>query len=120
MLTKAGFAQFREDLLVATKDLAEKYDINIETGNINYDKFSFSMNLKVMKKTVNGESFEKSEFKKLCNIYGFKLEDYNKEFIYDGESYRLIGFNPRAKTMPVLAKNTEGKTFKFRTNAIKL
>jgi len=93
MLTKPEFASFRLETEKALQQLSEKYNINITAGKIRYDDNSFNLDLKMTKKEVNGESFEKVEFEKYCFLYGFKPEDYLKKFISNCKTYTIVGLS---------------------------
>ena len=54
------------------------------------------MNLKVIKNDGNTDG-KREIFEEQCKLYGFTPEDYNREFSIKNHTYRLIGFNPRAK-----------------------
>lgn len=120
MLTKIQFESFRKETEQALKSIAEKYNANITTGKIKYTSDSFNLDLKVTKKEVNGKSYEQAEFEKNAFLYGFDPEDYNKTFMSHGKSFQLVGFNNKARTMPVLAKCEDGKRYKFGTEVKKL
>ena len=115
MLNKKEFQAFRMEVEQALKSIAEKYDANIKAGKIKYDNSSFALELNVHKKEVDGESFEKAEFKKYAFLYGFEPEDYGKTFVSNGKSFTLYGFKPKATKMPVLARSDDGKNYKFGT-----
>jgi len=89
------FNQFRVDVNEALKPVAKKYGINIECGNISYTSLDFAMQLRGIKNdgNVNGEQ---QLFERDCILYGFKKEDYQREFISKGKTFKLVGFNRKA------------------------
>ena len=120
MLTKLQFADFRKEAEKALEDIAEKYNATVHCGKINYDANSFRLQVEVSKKEVNGVSFEKAEFERYCSMYGFKKEDYQKTFTTGNDQYTLVGFNTKARTMPILALKSDGRRYKFGTYVLKL
>jgi len=88
------FAKLRNDVKVVLEDTAKKYGLKFDIGKISYSDFDFTMELKGIKHSddVNGE-YEK--FVAECGYYGFTPEDYNREFVMRGKTYRLVGFNLR-------------------------
>ena len=120
MLTKEEFKAFRIELEQVTEGLAKKFNVNIKAGKIKYSTDNFNLDLQVTKKEVNGLSFEQAEFEKCCFLYGFKPEDYNKQFESKGHMYTLVGFKSSARTMPVLATREDGRRFKFGTEVKRL
>jgi hypothetical protein len=120
MFTSKEFTMFSEDVEKALEVIAAKYNVNIDAGKIKYSDTYFDMNLKVTKKEVNGQSFEQAEFYKLCKWYGLKPEDYKKQFKSNGKIFEIYGINPKAKTMPVLARClTDGQNYKFGADTVK-
>jgi hypothetical protein len=93
--------------------LANKYNANIKAGKINYTNTNFTLDLQVSKKEINGKPFEQVEFENYAILYGFSKEDYNRTFNMNGKTFTLYGFKPRASKMPVLARGTDGKNYKF-------
>jgi len=120
MFTKQQFESFRIESEQALQAIAQKYNVNIKAGKIKYTNDSFNLDLQVSKKEVNGKSFEQSEFEKYAFLYGFKPEDYGKKFTMSGKTFTLYGFKSSARTMPVLAKGSDGKNYKFGTEIKKL
>ena len=114
MLTTKQFDEFRNEANRLLAELAAKYDANIKCGKIKYDTNSFDMNVSVTRKVVSGKSFEQAEFEKMCGFYGFKPEDYKRKFTCQGRVFALKGFNPKARSMPVLAEDASGKSYKMK------
>jgi hypothetical protein len=110
-LTETNFNQFRNDVLNALAAVAEKYGCEATMGNIKYDMSSIDATLYFKAKGENGESAEEAEFKRICEDYGFKPEDYNAYVILDNKAYRFVGFNPRARKNHCIIKDTNGKQF---------
>lgn len=118
-LTETNFNQFRNDILNALAAVAEKYSCEATLGNIKYDMSSIDMALYFKAKGDNGESAEEAEFKRICENYGFKPEDYNAYVILDNKPYRFIGFNPRARKNHCIIKDTNDKQFVCSIDTIK-
>lgn len=118
-LTETNFNQFRNDVLNALAAVAEKYDCEATMGNIKYDMTSIDATLYFKAKGDNGESAEEAEFKRVCENYGFKPEDYNAYVILDDKTYRFVGFNPRARKNHCIIKDTNGKQFVCPTEVVR-
>jgi hypothetical protein len=58
MLTSKEFTAFRAEVEQALQSIATKYNANIKATKIKYTTDSFTLNLDVTKKEVNGKSFE--------------------------------------------------------------
>jgi hypothetical protein len=63
---------------------------------------------------------EQRAFAQHAPLYGFRPEDYGKEFTIGDQSttYRLTGINPRSHSMPLLAEDANGRRLKFRDAAV--
>jgi hypothetical protein len=119
MFNKKEFEVFRMDVEKALQDIAKKYDVNIHAGHITYTSDNFKLNLEVTKKEVNGKSYEQAEFEKYCILFGLEPKDYNRQFKSNGTVFTIYGLNLKAKTMPVLARTTDGRGFKFGAETVK-
>ena len=120
MLTKEQFRMFRQDVNEVLKGVADKYNVDLQAGNISYSDTNFTMKLEAKAREINGQSFEQAEFEKYCLLYGFSKSDYNREFILNGRKFYLIGFKPKASKYPALAKCEDGKNYKFSAEIIKI
>lgn len=98
---KVYFANFRADVKEALKSVEEKYGVEIECGNITYSEDRFDLKIKAVKAGVD---IRKIEFERLCYRHGLKPEDYGREFIYEGNTYKITGINKNAKTYPIITK----------------
>ena len=103
--------QFRTEVELALAAVAEKYGCEVAAGNIKYDTASVDIAIYFKSKGENGESAEEAEFKRICEDYGFKPEDYNAYVILDDKVYRFVGFNPRARKNHCIIKDINDKQF---------
>lgn len=92
---KKSFELFREDVSKALQEVAKKHGVTIEPGKINYDEYSFDLNLKVTKSDSNVDG-KKMLFEQHCAIYGFEKDDYEREFLLNGRRFKLIGFSSKS------------------------
>ena len=106
------FRMFREDLRKALAPIEEKYGIELEQGNINYNDEEFRMKLTGKKYDPNAKEKTQEElFAENCKYYGFKPEDYRRSFTIDGKVYKLIGFKPKARKNVCFIENSNGKVY---------
>lgn len=117
--TKEELRTYRIEIEQALQEVAKQHNVNIKAGNISYSANDFKLTLEVSQKEVNGLSYEQAEFNKNCMLYGFKPEDYKKEFSMNGKTFAITGFNHRAHKMPILAKGNDGKGYKFACDTVK-
>lgn len=116
---KKGFEQFRNDVEVVLKSVAEKHGVEIECGKISYSSFDFTMQLKVTKNDGDIDG-KKAVFEQECIFFGFKPEDYNREFMADGKKFKLVGFNRKSpKNNCSIYCVQDGKTYKCNDEMVK-
>jgi len=112
----------REIIQKALDEIKMTTGVELKLGKINYDIFSFDASLSAV---IEDKKFdeEKAEFEKLCFHYGFKKDDYGKTFEWANNlsttTYTLYGFAPRSKKYHVLARNPNGKTYKWEIDVVK-
>lgn len=97
------------------KELFEKFEKHMEKfceeNNVVFkvDKKFFSSvdmggSLVIAPRGEGNLSMEELDYRKHCYSYGCGTDDYLKKFTVQGEVYELIGFSPRARKYPVLAR----------------
>jgi len=117
--TKEELRNYRVEIEQALQIVAEKHNINIHAGNINYTSNDFKLTLEVSKKEVDGLSYEQAEFNKNCFLFGFTPEDYKKTFAMNGKLFTITGFNLKAHKMPIHAIGNDGRGYKFASDTVK-
>ena len=122
-MTKVMLKKFRDDFAQAVKSLEKEYDVSISLGSITYSDMDFTSKI-IVKSTSEGAKHEKVENKKkeftaCAAMFGFKPEDYNREFTLQGKVFKLIGFNLncRKNVCSIMEVATE-KMFKCSEKAI--
>lgn len=89
---------FRKDFAEAVKEIEKKYGFELQLERISYNPDGSSFEGKISAIRVkDGKSGEQVKFEEDAPRYGFKPEDYKKEYIVDGKKYLLVGFNPKAR-----------------------
>lgn len=88
---------FRKDFENTVKELERKYGFEVKLGSITYNPGGTSFEGKISAiKIQDGKTGEQIKFEKEAEIYGFKPEDYKKEYVVDNKKYLLVGFNAKA------------------------
>lgn len=91
------FDAFRRDLKSATRELCEKYQINLkQIGSISYGPVDFTLKL-TFEKNEDGVNSERIKFETECFYYGFLPSDYLRSFRHIDGEYEFIGFDRSAK-----------------------
>lgn len=112
-INKESLKEFRKDLDEIIKPLEEKYGVTIDLGSISFSDIEFSTKINVKNNEINGKSVEQYEFEKVCHLYGFKPEDYGKEFKQKDETFKFVGFNINSPKYKYKCVNEKGIAYKF-------
>lgn len=101
--------------------LGEELGLEFKYGGGSYDALKFSIRGDfILKETAEGKSGEQAEFERFCALYDFKPEDFGKRVDIGGETYRLVGFEPRRrKNQIVLERAYDKKRFVFPLRAVR-
>lgn len=119
LFNKKGFELFKEDVNKALAEVSEKHGVVIECGSITYSDIDFTMKLSVTKN--DGTDGKRTLFERECRYYGFKPDDYEREFTYAGKKYKLVGFRPKARKNSCSIVNLQdGKTYVCSPEIIKM
>ena len=97
------------------QSMSEEYGIDLHCGHCSYS--SDEMNFKLdVKKT--GVDLEKTKFQRNCFLYNLKSTDYHRNFIYENESYVIIGISTSSKKYPIKVKRSDGRGYKFTASLV--
>ena len=113
----------RKDIENSLKEVAEKYNITLQTGRCLYTSETFKIRLNgvIM---VEGKAFslEERDFKAQAPLYGLKSDDLDKVFTDDtGRIFKIIGLKTSSRKYPVLAVELNtGNKYKFSVKVIKI
>lgn len=107
-MNKSTIKQIRKDIDAALESVEEKHGITLELGNIRYSDFQFTTKLKA---TVVGDAgdedlakFKAALAKNPLQFEEIAEEDFGEEFEFHGETFKLVGLNPRAKKFPLIGE----------------
>jgi hypothetical protein len=119
ILTKNEFATLRTEIETLLAPLAAKYGCEISAGNIKYDEILTTVSLQ-FKSCSNDKSADQLNFEKYCVHYGFGPEDYGFTFTVKDKTYTFKSFKPSARKYPCICECSDGKSYAFTDEAIKL
>lgn len=112
---KSVLVALREDINSALAGVAEKYNIDIEAGQVRYQPDGFSCSFKLdieLKRTPDGQDVGKLKFEKEAPHFGLDPSDYHMVFEVHRDEYKLVGFNLRARKNPlIIEKTSDGKQY---------
>lgn len=115
---KKEFDLFRKEMEEALAEVAKKHGFDVKVDKIKYTDTNMDVVVKFNDQEVQGTSFEQAEWNKICMLYNLTPADYGKTFVSNGRHFKIYGFNLRAKTMPVLARDENGTPYKFSKSVI--
>ena len=120
-LDDQSVTHLRNDIETALKLIAGKYNLCIKTGGVRYTptegKFKITVNTIDTDGTI--ETAARTKFVRLAASYNLDPDWLDKEFTHEGDTYKIVGLNPRAKRYPVEAVNVYNKKqYKFPTRIV--
>lgn len=113
----------RPQLQAAVKEIEAKTGLKLEFTRGTYgDTFgTFKLEISTVAKDGTVFSREADDFKQYATLYGLEADDLGKEFIAGGgRKFKISGLAMKSRKRPVLAKDVNGKTFKFDARTVKL
>jgi hypothetical protein len=108
----------------ALRPVAEKYGLTLDRKGSTYrrDALPVMFQLLVTEKDEDGNvlSAAAKDFQKFATMFGLKADDLHREFVHQGERFRITGVKPRSRKFPLLGENVRtGKTYKFPVETVK-
>jgi len=114
----------RQRLEETLKGFGEEFGCQVRVGNASFDRdgayCTFKLELAVVGEGGVVQTKEMSDFRQLAVLYGLKPEDLGAEFTARGETYRIVGANPKSGKYPIIGERVkDGKAFKFSDAAVR-
>ena len=106
--------QINVEMEAALKAIANKYGVEVSLGNTSFTEANFTTKFQVATIAEGGVTMSKEaiDFNRYKTTMGINMELGN-EFEHNGKTYTIIGLKPRSKKYPILAKCSDGKTYKL-------
>jgi hypothetical protein len=98
-ITKASAKTLRSDLEKALAAVAKKHDLEFEIGAIRFNEAEASMTLKTKVKGAVTKEQAIYEFEASMR----NLPAFGATILAEGEEYKILGWNSRAKKFPITA-----------------
>ncbi len=118
---KQNLKEIRSELEKALAVIGEKYQLNLEVGNIRFSNEKFSTKLVVTTKykkeitiTVHNNDGSTSLETLRMGIPGYQL--VGKVFIHEHKKYTVIRYVSTNKKYPIILERSDGKFFKIPTD----
>ena len=105
---------------IALRAIAAKHGVEIKYNGGNFTPTSATLKFEFAERATDGTVLteEASNFKRYAEIYGLKADDLGREFWLNGKRFTISGLNTRAHKMPVIAKASDGKSYKFSATSV--
>jgi len=97
------------------QSMSEEFGIDLHCGHCSYSSDEMNFKLEVKK---SGVDLEKTKFQRNCFLYDLKSTDYKRSFIYENESYIVVGISTSSRKYPIKVKRADGKGFKFTSSLV--
>lgn len=108
-------------------DLSEiegQFDIDIRLGDAKFSPYDGTATFKLeISSVVDGEvkTQEAVDFERYATSEGLEPSDLGKTVLLHGEEHELIGYKPRSRKYPFLAKRKrDGKVYKYTATAVRM
>jgi len=111
-INKSTLQEFRDDFKRVIAELEEKYQIQINLQQINYDEFGFDF-----KGRANLEGGAQKEFERYAPSYGLNVTDFGKIIFIKNKPYKICGWKRNAKKNKVII--CDGKN-QYRTSPMNI
>ena len=114
--------QIREEVNVLLKPLEEKFGVKMELGRATYSHNNFTFKLEGSRLDESGSAVTKEAeaFKMLAKMHGLEADDLGKTFKAQGKEFTITGLSTKSSKFPIIAKGSDGKSYKFPIDAVKL
>ena len=118
---RQNIRQINSELEAALKQVAEKYGLEVKLGNTRFTSDNFTTKVQVATVGEGGITMSKeaTDFNRYKTILGINME-LGQEFQRSGKTFTIVGLKPRSKKYPILAKCSDGKTYKLPVDLVNM
>lgn len=121
-ITPDMLRMLRTDINIALKEVGDKHGVKLEAGSASYSTGTFTLKINggLLKEDGSAVQKEAEDFKRYAKMFGLEPEDLGQKFKSNGKEYTISGLATRKSKYPILAKDAQGKTYKFPMYIVKL
>lgn len=118
---RQNIRQINAEMEAALKAIANKYGVEVSMGSTRFTGANFTTKVQVATVAEGGITMSKeaTDFNRYKTILGINMELGN-EFERSGKTYTIVGLKPRSKKYPILAKCSDGKTYKLPVSLVNM
>jgi hypothetical protein len=113
--------QLRERIDHALAALGKELGMSIKTtGNGGFTATSYVIKVEAAEVGATGEvqSQEARAYRTYAPMFGLPASTLGWEFEAGNFTYKIVGWNSRSRTMPVICDRADGKRFKFNSRSV--
>lgn len=106
----------------ALQPLADEFGLVITTkgGTFTPDNFTIKVEAATISRDGTVQSREATLFREYAQSYGLDPGLLGAPFSSNGKEFVVVGLNPRAQRLPVIAKDGSGLRYKFAAETVKI
>lgn len=118
---RQNIRQINSELEAVIKQVAEKYGLEVKLGNTRFTGDNFTTKVQVATVAEGGITMSKeaTDFNRYKTILGINM-DLGQEFQRSGKTFTIVGLKPRSTKYPILAKCSDGKTYKLPVDLVNM
>lgn len=113
-MEKQLLVNFRVEANKALEEVGKKLGLEIRVTNISYRDESFTAKVEAVQ--IGGKDKSASNYIEAARILG--LPELGTEFDYFGKTYKIVGYNTKARNRPIIIENN-GKRYTADETMIK-
>ena len=95
--------------------------LTVERGNATFNDISATVKFVFHQVGEDGtaKNTDREDFARNTSyVTGIKAEDFGRTFKHRGETYKIVGWNYRAKKFPINVTRADGRRFKFPLSTV--
>ncbi len=110
-----------QEIEAALKAVAQKHGVAIKAGSGSFADTTFKLKVEVSVISASGvaQSSVVTDFEQHAKFLGLQESDLGKSFLFRGTSYTICGLKLSGRKYPILAKNKNGKVYKFQVSDVR-
>lgn len=114
-IDKATAKALSAEVEKALAEVAKRHGLTVAVKGGTYDSGMYRPKVE-----FSTDDRESAEFTKYAHLFGLAPEDFGREFVSGGRTFKISGLAMRSSVRPILAVEVAtGRTFKFTDDAVK-
>src|SRR5699024_3553843 len=118
-MNKQEVSRIRMELSKVLEQFAKDNGLkSVDIGTCRYDSIGFTTKL-----TVVGDVSEDTvlvDFDKKASMFGLPKGYYGRTLFDGNKKYKVVDVNTRARTLPIIAEDEDGKRYKLRVQQVQM